>query len=97
MIFFFTARFVSTKNGSHGIVLVNFTAYSDPNEIGNYINASSLSWKYGQTIAIFELPSLIPPKIVYNGSTFLVTEDSKGDEYLAVSLICSIHYDLLSD
>lgn len=77
-------------------MLVNFTTYSDESKIGKYVDASSLTWNYGQTIAIFEVPSLIPPKIVYNGSTFSVAEDSKGDEYFEVSLICSIHNDLLS-
>ena len=66
---------------------MNFTAYSDANKIEKYVDASSLTWKVGQTIAIFELPLLIPPKIVYNGSTFSVAEDSKGDEYFEVSII----------
>lgn len=92
---FFIARFVPSKNGSHGIVLVNYTSYSDASKIGEYLDASSLTWKFGQTIAIFELPLLIPPKIVYNGSTFSVAEDSKGDEYFEVSVICLKHYDLL--
>ena len=68
-------------------MLVNFTAYSDASKIEKYVDASSLTWKVGQTIAIFELPLLIPPKIVYNGSTFSVPEDSKGDEYFEVSII----------
>ena len=75
-------------------MLVNFTAYSDASEIGKYVDASSLTWKVGQTIAIFELPLLIPPKIVYNGSTFSVAEDSYGDEYFEVSIICPKHHDL---
>ena len=77
-------------------MLVNFTAYSDASEIGKYVDASSLTWKVGQTIAIFELPLLIPPKIVYNGSTFSVAEDSYGDEYFEVSIICPKHHDLCS-
>ncbi|KAL9974081.1 hypothetical protein ACROYT_G011080 [Oculina patagonica] len=74
-------RFVSSKRGSHGIVLVNFTSYSGAAKIGQYVDASSLAWKYGQTIAIFELPLLTTPKVVYNGSIYTVAEDSTGDVY----------------
>lgn len=76
-------------------MLVNFTAYSDASKIGKYVDASSLTWKYGQTIAIFELPVLVPPTILYNGSIYTVAEDSKGDEYFNVSIICSTCNDLL--
>ena len=67
-------------------MLVNFTAYRDKAKIGQYVDASSLTWKYGQTIAIFELPLLVAPKVVYNGSIYTVAEDSKGDVDFDVSI-----------
>lgn len=67
-------------------MLVNFTTYSDAAKIGQYVDASSLAWKYGQTMAIFELPLLITPNVVYNGSIYTVAEDSTGDEYFDVSI-----------
>lgn len=72
-------RFVPSRRGAHGIVLVNFTAYTNSDaasKIGKYVDASSVRWRYGKTIAIFELPSILPPDIVYNGSIYTVAEDS---------------------
>lgn len=67
-------------------MLLNFTAYSDEAKVGQYVDASSITRKPGQTMAIFQLPSLVLPKFVYNGSIYTVAEDSKGDVYFDVSI-----------
>ena len=66
-------------------MLVNFTAYSDSSKVGLYMDASSKQWTQGKTIAIFVLPSVVPPQMVYNGSHYTVDEDSKGEKGFNVS------------
>ena len=62
-------------------MLVNFTAYSNAANIGQNVDASSLPWRPGNTLAIFEMPLVIPPDIVYNGSIFTVDEDSGVNDF----------------